>query len=70
MYDPFATYQASDIDGAGATKYYGFVSRSGAWYIQEVTDTTIRYTKGTSGYVAAFTGRAGLTYDYYDEVFG
>ena len=64
------SYVASDIDESGATKYYGFLSRSGAWYIQEVTDTTIRYAKGVSGYVAGFTGRAGLTYDYFDVVFG
>ena len=70
MPDILGSYLASDVDESGDTKYYGFLSRSGAWYIMTVTDIATRYSKGSSGYVAAWTGRAALEYDYLNEVFG
>jgi hypothetical protein len=70
MSDPLGTYQPADMDESAATKYYGFISRSGAWYIQEITETTAKYVKGVSAYSTNWVGRVGLTYDYYNEVFG
>lgn len=67
--DPLAPYKISDLDEAGATKYYGNLDDAGNWYILQLTSTAARYAKGTSAYTTAWTGRAGLTYDYFDAVF-
>ncbi len=69
-------FQLSDMDTAGATKYYGYLSGEGTWIIiQENTTTeTYRYVGGTSAadYKTAITGywatRATLTYGYYDAL--
>ena len=66
--DPLAKYKISDLEEA-ATSYYGNLATDGSWYILSLTATAARYAKGDSGYVAAWTGRAGLTYDYFDVVF-
>lgn len=62
-------YVISDLDEAAATKYYGFLTASGGWYILKLTSTAARYVKGDSGYTTAWTDRATQTYDYYDAVF-
>lgn len=66
--DPLAKYKISDLEEA-ATSYYGNVAADGSWYILKLTSTAARYTKGSSAYTTAWTGRAGLTYDYFDVVF-
>lgn len=62
----FADYRIQDVDDAGTTKYYGYANVFGRWFIlrENTTTKTYRYSAGNSGYAAAFTGRAGLTYDY------
>ena len=68
---PTDGYQVSDLDDAALPSYYGFVHKSGAWYILEETSSgTYRYAKGSSLYSTSWTGRAGLTYNYFDIVFG
>lgn len=62
-------YQPADSDEAGETKYYGFLDVDGAWYIFRDTGTTYRYVKGDSDYATNWTGRAALTYDYYNVIF-
>lgn len=62
-------YVISDLDEAGTTKYYGFLDPEGNWYILQLTSTAARYIKGTSSYATNWTGRAGLTYDYYNMIF-
>lgn len=59
-------YVPSDLDDTNG--YYGFVSASGAYYIQKVTTNSIRYTVGTTGYTTAWTNRAAQTYDYFYSV--
>lgn len=73
---PIAGYQVSDIDDPGTgTAYFGFLAADGKWLIKRVTATQVRFASGDasyqsgSGYPAAFTGRAGLTYLYFNEVF-
>jgi len=62
-------YQVSDIDEAADPKYYGFLRPDGSWLIMEITTgTDVRYSRGKTGYIASWAGRALLTYDYYDEV--
>lgn len=58
-------YRISDLDAAGATKYYGFLSIGGSWMILKLTATEGRYCKGSSDYATNWTGRTGLTYTLY-----
>ncbi len=71
MTDALGHYQASDIDESGDPAYYGFLDKDGNWYIMEANagSGTYRYEKGSSGYAAAWTGKAGLTYGYFDAEF-
>lgn len=63
-------YEISEVDDSGATSYYGFVHKTGAWYItKEDASGGYRYAKGPSAFSTSWTGRAGLTYDYFDAVF-
>lgn len=69
--DPLAKYKISDTDSASDPKYYGNVAADGSWYIMKETTSagTYRYCKGASSYSTNWTGRAGLTYDYFDVIF-
>ena len=64
-------YKLSDMDSAGDPTYYGYMDASGDWYIMQLNTAsgTARYVRGAGGYAAAWTGRAGLTYGYYDATF-
>jgi hypothetical protein len=81
--DAYAQFEISDVDPLGAGKvtaghsyqFFGYLTSDGAWLImQEDTTTatsikTYRYVGGQThaGYLAAWTGRAALTYEYFDE---
>ena len=69
---PVDGYQISDQDMASPS-YYGYLSTDGSWYIQKATTVAAvinyEYAAGASGYAAAWTGRAGLTYARFDSVF-
>lgn len=67
---PTDGYNISQVDDS-APAYYGFVDKSGNWYIMKEDDTTgnFRYSKGTSGFSTNWTNRASLTYDYFNIVF-
>lgn len=67
--DPLGTFQISDEDSGGTTKYYGFVDQDERWYILKTTATAYRYAVGNGGYEAAWTARADQTYKYFHEVF-
>jgi hypothetical protein len=67
--DPTSTYKITDIDPTDGNSYFGYVDKDGQWYIMNLTATTARYVKGTSGYEAAWGGRGGLNYDYFNNVF-
>jgi hypothetical protein len=82
--DEYAQFEASDQDVLGTGKvvaghsyqFYGFLTSNGAWIIMQFDTTTAtsvinyRYAGGQThaGYLAAWAGRAALTYEYYDEV--
>lgn len=68
---PQQDYQPSDVDEATTTRYYGFVNFKGHWFIRRLVTTTgaMTYTKGKTGYSAGWTGRAGLTYVRYNDLF-
>jgi|MudIll2142460700_1097286.scaffolds.fasta_scaffold05221_7 hypothetical protein len=66
----YPEYHISDIDESGATKYYGYVTGKGQWYIMQVTSTAVRYAKGDTGYTTNWTNRASsVSYDYFNTVF-
>lgn len=63
-------YFISDIDESDTTtKYYGFLTRDGEWYIMQMTSTTVRYAKGNNDYITNWDNRITLTYDYYHIIF-
>jgi hypothetical protein len=64
-------YQAADSGTVGDYTYYGETNYLGNWVIirQGNSDGTYRYAKGTDGYVAAWAGKAGLSYDYFHNIF-
>lgn len=64
-----AGYETANKDDQAGTSYYGFLDSTGNWYIQSVDINNILYIKGSSGYAAAWTGRAGLTYLPFDQIF-
>lgn len=67
---PTDGYNITEIDDSGADTYYGFVNKDGAWYIQkELSTGAYRYIKGASDFSTSWTGRTGLTYDYFNVVF-
>jgi len=64
-----AGYSISDTAEIATIKYYGFLKADGGWYIMQKNAEAFRYIKGDSGYTTSWTGKAGLTYDYYNIVF-
>lgn len=67
---PTDGYTISEVDDGTTTSYYGFVHKTGAWYItKEDSSGSYRYAKGPSSFSTNWTGRALLSYDYFDNVF-
>ena len=64
-------YKIADEDRSGDPLYFGFVDRNGNWYImqQNQASGTYRFTRGTGSYTTNWTARAGLSYDYFYNVF-
>lgn len=62
-------YNISDKDESSTPKYYGFVGRSGNWYILKESGTEYRYVRGSQSYVTNWDNRASLDYARYNEVF-
>ena len=78
MANPTQLYKAADTDDPetgnnSGINYYGFVDVDGNWYILKEDLTggtgTYRYIKGSGSYTTNWTGRAGLTYDYFFNIF-
>lgn len=68
---PTASYELSDFDTAGDPLYIGSIRADGAWMIAEydIASGSARYAQGLDDYDTNWTGRAGLTYAPYNEVF-
>jgi hypothetical protein len=73
---PLVIYELSESEETTTTSYYGFLDKDGNWYIQKASisgaTTTARYCAGTTasgGYIAAWSGRVSLTYDYFNVIF-
>ncbi|OGD83148.1 hypothetical protein A2572_03825 [Candidatus Collierbacteria bacterium RIFOXYD1_FULL_40_9] len=67
---PTDGYKITEIDDTSSPAYYGFVKKSGNWYImREDSSGAYRYTKGTTSFSTNWTNRASLTYDYFNSIF-
>lgn len=63
-------YDASVTGFAGDYEYYGYLNIVGGWIIQrhQITTGAYRYFQGKDSYAANWTGRVGLSYDYYNTM--
>lgn len=67
---PTDGYKISEVDDASSPAYYGFVDKTGAWFImKEESSGAYRYSKGSSNFSTNWTGRALLSYGYFDSIF-
>lgn len=70
---PTDGYRISQLDDASLPAYYGYLDKSGAWFImQEDALGNYRYARGTSDFTNVTTGwpnRANLSYGYFDAIF-
>lgn len=67
---PTDGYKISEIDDASSPSYYGFVDKTGAWFImKEDSSGAYRYVKGDSGFSTNWPLRGGLSYGYFDAIF-
>ncbi len=68
---PTDGYEITEIDDTSSPAYYGFLKKNGYWYImKEDSAGAYRYSKGTTSFTTNWTNRAGLTYDYFNSIFG
>jgi len=70
--DIFSVYKPADVDESESTKYYGYLSKDGNWFIMRSTTngdkTKYRYTSGKGNFSKSFEKRHRLNYDYIDKV--
>ena len=68
--NPIEKYHISDEESGGTVEYYGKVANNGAWFILKIDTVakTYRYANGSSNYTTGWTGRAGLTYQYFYQI--
>jgi hypothetical protein len=68
---PTDGYAITNIDDASTPAYYGFVKKTGDWYIMnQSADGVYLYAKGTVDFSTNWDNRSGLGYDYFNVVFG
>jgi hypothetical protein len=72
--NPLDGYELSDwTDEMTNPQYHGFLHASGAWAIKKMDASTnprtVRWAVGASSYGTNFSGRGGLSYDYFDAIF-
>ncbi len=67
---PTDGYKISEVDDSGSPAYYGFIDKTGAWFImKEDSSGAYRYAKGSSSFSSSWATRSILTYGYFDSVF-
>lgn len=69
--DPTAKYQLANYDVSASPIYIGKVDSIGGWMIKQIDTSTgiALYFKGDSDYATNWSGRAGLAYDSFDNIF-
>lgn len=73
---PTDGYKISQLDDTSSATYayYGFVDKTGQWYIQRETLSggntgDYRYFKGITDFATNWSGRSGLGYDDFEDIF-
>lgn len=68
---PTDRYKFTDYDDSGLVQYFGYTDENGGWYIMalDTGNREARYAKGDSDYTTAWTGRSGISYGYFSEIF-
>lgn len=73
---PTDGFKITEVDDTGSPAYYGFVDKTGAWFIMKEDSTATpnySYVKGTGGvgdtFAAKWLLRGSLSYGYFDTVF-
>lgn len=63
-------YDASVTGFSGDFEYFGYLNIVGGWIIQrhQISTGAYRYIQGASSYTAAWSGKSGLQYDYYNTL--
>lgn len=66
----FKEYEFTDLNGTDPM-YIGYTAKDGRWFIKKFTpsDGKMRFIKGDTDYTTNWTGRAGLTFDYFFNIF-
>lgn len=68
--DPLASYKPAGMDVAANPYYFGYLDIDGKWFIKKLDTTSgTTYVKGDSDYATAWTGRTGLSYGEFNDVF-
>ena len=69
--DSLSNYHASDEDNTATHDYYGYVTKDGAWAIEQIDNVTMahRYIKGASDYTTSWITRLSLTYGLFNDIF-
>lgn len=64
-------YVPVDIDDQTNPRYYGFTDVDENWYVMRWNEVagTIRFAAGSGSYPTSWTGRAGLVYNRFYDVF-
>lgn len=68
---PTDGYAISQLDADGSPAYYGFINKTGAWYImKEGADGSYVYVRGSTNFAAEWlTHGTRVDYDTFDEIF-
>jgi hypothetical protein len=67
---PTDGYEICEMDDNQLPGYYGFVNKTGHWYIaREGNGGAFRYIAGSSDFSTNWTNRAALVYDLFNNVF-
>ncbi len=66
---PTDGYEISEIDDEGTPVHFGYVKKTGAWYIMQYNNGNFRYTKGDKNFSANWSKRTELTYGYFNDIF-
>lgn len=69
--DPTARYQLANYDVSASPIYIGKVDSDGGWMIKQIDTSTgiALYFKGDTDYATSWSGRAGLSYDSFNNIF-
>lgn len=69
---PTDGYKIAEI-ADGTISYYGFTNKDGGWFIMkedpDSVDRYYMYKKGSSAFDTAWSGRAGLSYENFEDAF-